>query len=170
MRAKFLVTAARRRLNLLATALVVAGLWQLVAPACTRGASVAASAATSAVVLPQKSERQAPLRVIAYYFHVSVRCVTCRTIEEYAKEALDQGFPKELKQGIVEWRPVNVQLLENRHFIKDYRLYTRSLVLVKVRDGKQTEWRNLEKVWELVGRKSDFLKYVRAHVSTYLGD
>jgi len=109
-------------------------------------------------------------KVIAYYFHVTVRCVTCRTIEEYAKEAVERGFSEELKKGMVEWRPVNVQLLENRHFIKDYRLYTRSLVLVKVRDGKQVEWRNLEKVWELVGRKSDFLRYVRAHVSTYLGD
>lgn len=109
-------------------------------------------------------------KVIAYYFHVTVRCVTCRTIEEYAKEAVERGFPEELKKGIVEWRPVNVQLLENRHFIKDYQLYTRSLVLVKVRDGKQLEWRNLEKVWELAGRKNDFLRYVRAHVSSYLGD
>jgi len=96
-------------------------------------------------------------KVIAYYFHVTARCVTCQAIEQYAKEAVERGFPEELKKGVLEWRPVNVQLLENRHYIRDYRLYTRSLVLVKVRDGKQTEWRNLERVWELVGRKSDYL-------------
>jgi hypothetical protein len=110
------------------------------------------------------------LKVIAYYFHVTVRCITCRTIESYSKEAIDRGFPEELNKGVIEWRPVNVQLVENRHFIQDYRLFTRSLVLVKVKDEKQVEWRNLEKVWELVGDKEAFLRYVRANVTTYLGD
>lgn len=110
-----------------------------------------------------------PVKIVAYYFHVSVRCVTCRAIEQYSREALEQGFREELKKGAIEWRPVNVQLLENRHFIQDYRLFTRSLVLVKMKDGKQVEWRNLDKVWELVGRKGEFLKYVQTNVKAYLG-
>lgn len=108
-------------------------------------------------------------KVIAYYFHVTVRCVTCRTIENYSREAIEQGFARELRGGALEWRPINVQLQENRHFVQDYRLYTRSLVLVKMRDGKQVEWRNLEKVWDFVGDKSQFLKYVQSNVKTYLG-
>ncbi len=108
-------------------------------------------------------------KVIAYYFHVSVRCPTCRAIEEYAREAVERGFAEQLKSGALEWRPVNVQLPQNRHFIRDYQLYTRSLVLVKLKDGQEVEWRNLEKVWELVGRKTDFLKYVQTHVRAYLG-
>lgn len=108
-------------------------------------------------------------KVVAYYFHVSVRCSTCHAIQEYSREALERFFPEQLKSGTLEWRPVNVQLPQNRHFIRDYQLYTRSLVLVKIKDGKQVEWRNLEKVWELVGRKNDFLKYVQGHVRTYLG-
>ena len=108
-------------------------------------------------------------KVIAYYFHVTVRCVTCRAIESYSREAIEQGFGRELKDGAVEWRPVNVQQPENRHFIRDYQLFTRSLVLVRVRDGKQVEWRNLEKVWDLVGRKGEFLKYVQSNVKLYLG-
>ncbi len=111
-----------------------------------------------------------PLKVVAYYFHVTVRCVTCRTIEGYSREAIEQGFPKELKAGEAEWRLVNVQLPENRHFIRDYQLYTRSLVLAKIRGGKQVEWRNLDKVWELVGRKGEFFKYVQSNVKVYLGD
>lgn len=107
-------------------------------------------------------------KVVAYYFHVTVRCPTCRTIEAYSKEAIEKGFAGDLKNGAIEWRLVNVQLPENRHFVQDYRLFTRSLVLVKVRDGKQVEWRNLEKVWDLVGDKADFVKYVQANVKTYL--
>ena len=107
-------------------------------------------------------------KVIAYYFHVTVRCPTCRMIEAYSKEAIEKGFAGDLKNGAIEWRLVNVQLPENRHFIQDYRLFTRSLVLAKVRDGKQVEWRNLEKVWDLVGEKGNFLKYVQANVKEYL--
>lgn len=124
--------------------------------------------ASPSFVLPAAAS--SPPKVLAYYFHVTVRCVTCRTIESYSREAIEQGFAKELKEGTLELRPVNVQLPENRHFIRDYQLYTRSLVLVKLRDGKQVEWRNLEKVWELVGRKRDFFKYVQSNVKAYLGD
>jgi hypothetical protein len=107
-------------------------------------------------------------KVIAYYFHVTVRCQTCRAIEAYSKEAIERGFAGDLKSGAIEWRLVNVQLPENRHYIQDYRLFTRSLVLVKVRNGKQVEWRNLDKVWELVGDKAQFEKYVQTNVKAYL--
>ncbi len=127
----------------------------------------AASLGWNASAAPPSSSP--PVKVVAYYFHVTVRCVTCRAIEQYSREAIEQGFREELKKGTIEWRPVNVQLLENRHYIQDYRLFTRSLVLVKMRDGKQVEWRNLDKVWELVSRKGDFFKYVQMNVKAYLG-
>ena len=132
------------------------------------GAAAKRLPASASAVAGSKSSSS--LKVIAYYFHVTVRCTTCRTIESYSKEAIDRGFSEELRNGLVEWRLVNVQLLENRHFIQDYRLFTRSLVLVKVRDGKPVEWRNLEKVWALVGERDAFLRYVRANVTSYLGD
>lgn len=115
-------------------------------------------------------ETKSPLKVIAYYFHATVRCPTCRSIETFGKEAVDGAFAGELKKGTIEWRPVNIQLPENRHFVKDYRLFTRSLVLVKVRDGKHVEWRNLDKVWDLVSSKPEFVKYVQTGVKSYLGE
>jgi hypothetical protein len=107
--------------------------------------------------------------VIVYYFHVTARCATCRLIETYSKEAVERNFAAEIEAGSVEWRPVNVQFPENRRFVRDYKLFTRSVVLAKMRDGKQVEWRNLEKVWDLVGRKSEFVKYIQANVKEYLG-
>ncbi len=148
---------------------------QALRSACTAGLAVlfaltagnrAASAAPPAVAAAAGSQP----KVVAYYFHVTIRCVTCRTIESYAREAIEKGFAKEMKNGVVEWRPVNVQLPQNRHFVSDYHLYTRSLVLSRVRDGKQLEWRNLEKVWELVSKKADFFRYVQANVKECLGE
>jgi hypothetical protein len=147
----------------------------LLAAACTgyfvlRGQPRAEANALPPAPAPASPTADSPLKVVAYYFHVTVRCATCRAIENYSREAIERGFTKELKEGTVEWRPVNVQLPENRHFIRDYQLFTRSLVLAKMRGGKQVEWRNLEKVWELVGTKGEFLKYVQSNVRAYLGD
>ena len=106
--------------------------------------------------------------MIAYYFHATVRCQTCKAIEAYSREAIEQAFAEDLKKGAIEWRPINIQAPENRHFVQDFRLYTRSLILVKVRDGKQVEWKNLDKVWDLVRDKGEFLKYVQSNVNPWL--
>ena len=40
--------------------------------------------------------------VIAYYLHGNFRCITCRTIEAYAEEAITKGFADELASGRLE--------------------------------------------------------------------
>ena len=107
-------------------------------------------------------------KVIAYYFHTNTRCSTCIKIEQYSHEAIEQGFPNELKNGTLEMRVVNYEDPENRHFIQDYKLVSKSLVLVNMVNGKQTKWMNLKMVWQLTGRKDAFLGYVRKEVRGYL--
>ena len=107
-------------------------------------------------------------KVIAYYFHTNTRCSTCIKIEEYSHEAIEKGFPDELKNGALEMRVVNYENAENRHFIQDYKLVSKSLVLVNFVDGKQTKWTNLKLVWQLTGHKDAFLNYVRKEVRGYL--
>ncbi|MBN2319973.1 MAG: hypothetical protein JXR49_12880 [Acidobacteria bacterium] len=107
-------------------------------------------------------------KVVAYYFHTNTRCDTCRKIEAYSKEAIQEGFKTELQNGTMELRIVNYEEPENRHYIKDYKLVSKSLILVNVVDGKQTEWTNLKLVWTLVKNKEAFLNYVRGEVRDYL--
>lgn len=107
-------------------------------------------------------------KVVAYYFHTNTRCSTCRKIEQYSQEAIKEGFAEELKNGKLEMRIVNYEQPENRHFIQDYKLVSKSLVLVNMVDGKQTKWTNLKLVWQLTGRKDAFLNYVRKEVRSYL--
>jgi len=38
-------------------------------------------------------------KVIAYYFHITHRCGTCLAIERYAKEAIENGFSQQLREG-----------------------------------------------------------------------
>jgi len=125
----------------------------------------AASKASTTTTSTQKTETE---KIIAYYFHTTYRCATCRRIEAYSKQAIDFGFAPELAKGSLEFRLVNVELPENQHFMQDYKLFTKSLVLVRFKSGSQVEWKNLSKVWELTGEHDAFLSYVRGEVRAYL--
>jgi hypothetical protein len=108
------------------------------------------------------------LRVIAYYFHTDYRCASCRQIEAYSHDAIETAFPKELESGRLVWRLVNIEEKGNEHFVKDYELFTKSLVLVEEENGKQVRWKNLAKVWELLPHKVEFFDYVQDEVRGYL--
>jgi hypothetical protein len=118
--------------------------------------------------IPDASSPEVNRKVVAYYFHGRVRCVSCVKIEGLSRKAIMEGFPKDLKNGRLEFRDVNVEEPANRHFIGDYRLVSQSLVLVEIRDGRQVRWRNLEKVWTLLNSERGFIPYVQGGVSDFL--
>jgi|GEM_PF-591104 len=106
--------------------------------------------------------------IFASYLHGNRRCVTCRKLEAYSEEALKTGFEEELADSALIWRTVNYDQKENEHYLKDYSLYTKALVLSRVKDGSEVEWKNLSKIWELVGDKDEFLKYVQEETRAFL--
>ena len=118
--------------------------------------------------IPDASTQQGNQKVVAYYFHGRVRCVSCVKIETLSRKAVTDGFPKDLTKGRLEFRDVNVEEPGNRHFIEDYRLTSQSLVIVEYRDGRQVRWKNLEKVWTLLHSEKEFVPYVQEGVSSYL--
>ncbi len=105
--------------------------------------------------------------VVVYYFMTTQRCPSCRAIEAYTKEAIEKGFADALKKRDMVCRMVNVEDSGNAHFIKDYQLYTKSVVLVKIRDGKQVSWKNLDKVWALLGDQKTFMAYIVDEVKSF---
>lgn len=115
-----------------------------------------------------KEETVQPNRIIAYYFHNSFRCATCYRIEQYSREAVESNFKDELASGKVIFKAVNVEEKGNEHFTNDYQLYTKSLVLSLIKDGKEIKFQNLTKVWEHVGNKQKFYDYVKSEVTNYL--
>ena len=108
------------------------------------------------------------IEVVAYYFHGNLRCRTCRAIEAYSEEAIRGEFADELASGRLAWRVVNLEEPENKHFVKDFELVTKSLVLAEYQDGEVTRWENLKQVWQLVRDKEKFLDYVRRSTRKFL--
>lgn len=132
--------------------------------------AVVALSSSGAATLPpvHAAEDAKSTHVVAYYFHGTARCHTCHKLEQYSREAIETNFKDELASGKLEFKVVNVEEKENAHYAKDYRLYTKSLILSLVIDGKETEWKNLDKIWEYAGNKRRFIDYVKGGVSDLL--
>ena len=108
--------------------------------------------------------------VVAYYFHGNFRCYSCRIIEQYSKEAVEYFFKEKLKSGKLIFKAINTEEPGNRRFIGDYQLYTKSLVISLIEDGKEVKYKNLTKVWEYLGNKQKFYDYVKDEINNYLDE
>ena len=126
---------------------------------------IPAAEASEPVSKPAKKELR---NIVAYYFNGNFRCGKCKKIEQYSQEAITKYFGKELKNGSLRFTVLNTDLPENKHFIQDYQLVTRSLVIVEFKDGKQVRWNNLGGVWQCVSSKETFLSYVQTEIQKYL--
>lgn len=106
--------------------------------------------------------------VIVYYFHGTFRCPACNKMEQYAREVIVRDFKEELASGKLVFKSVNVESKGNEHFVNDYQLYTKTLILSSVKDGKEIRSKNLDKIWQLVRNKGQYENYVRDEVAAFL--
>ncbi len=104
--------------------------------------------------------------LIVYYFHGNMRCRNCIAFEQYTKAALDEFFAEKMKEGKLIYKVVNVEDTENEHFIRDYRLTTKSVVLVQLAAGKEVKWKNLDEIWKLVANKEQFINYIKSEINS----
>jgi hypothetical protein len=107
-------------------------------------------------------------KIIVFYFHGNMRCPTCYKLETYAKSEVESAFAGAIKTGMVEWKTVNVDEKENEHFNADYKLYTKSVIVSMMKDGKELSWKNLDKIWELVHEEGRYREYIRNEVQACL--
>jgi len=106
--------------------------------------------------------------VVIYYLHMNRRCMTCGKLEAFSREAIESGFAEKLQDRSIVWRVENFEKEANEHFAKNYKLYSQSLILSRLHDGKEIEWKNLDKIWKLVGNKEQFIAYVQSEVRDFL--
>lgn len=105
---------------------------------------------------------------IATYFRTNVRCKSCLKIENYSQTTIEETYKDQIKDGLLEFRTINTDEPENKHYIDEYLLYTKHVVLSEYVDGQQTRWKNLDRVWELLGDEKQFRDYIEVEVSNFL--
>jgi hypothetical protein len=89
-------------------------------------------------------------------------------IEQYTKGAVDKFFKEELKSGLLEFKPLNLDEKGNKHFVKDYKLYTKSVIVSLLKDGKEVSYKNLEKVWQYLRDEKKFFNYIKEETEKVL--
>lgn len=82
--------------------------------------------------------------------------------------ALRTAFAAELADSSLVFLPVNTDEKGNEHFVKDYELYTKSLIVIDLKGGARRDWENLQKVWEYSGDQDRFFAYVQDGVRGHL--
>jgi Fe-S cluster biogenesis protein NfuA len=115
-----------------------------------------------------KAETVSGRKIVVYYFHGNMRCHTCLALEGLAKEAVETNFAKSIKKGRLEWKTVNVEAAGNEHFTNDYKLYTRSVIVSTLQDGKEMSWKNLDRIWTLVRDEEKYKEYITSEVKSCL--
>lgn len=107
-------------------------------------------------------------KFVAYYFFTSKRCRTCMIIENLAREAIQTHFKAQIDAGKLVWQGVNVESAENKHFIKDFQLYSKTVVIAEYREGKVVRWVNLNKVWQYYRNKEKYVDYVTTETRAFM--
>lgn len=122
------------------------------------------------VARPAPVSRAGEKAAVVYYFHTDTRCSSCRTLETYTREAVAARLAAGHKGWEVEFRGVNLDEAGNEHFIRDYRLDSKSVVVQKFSGNKSLAWRKLDKVWRLLGDKDAFTDYVAEETRGFLDE
>ena len=116
----------------------------------------------------ETASESADRALIVYYFHGNKRCRSCRKIEMFTHEALLSCFKDQLESQRIVWQLVNIDNPKNKHFIDDFELFTKSVVLVDMQNDKMLRWKNLKDVWRIKKEKETFREYISAEVTAFL--
>lgn len=134
----------------------------------TKDTVLAAKTSDTRKGVSEASETKQERKLVVYYFHGNFRCHSCITIENLTKQAVNSGFTDQLKNGRIEMKVINIEEPGNEHFADDYKLYTKSVILSDIKNGSEASWKNLEKVWTLLGDEDKFIEYIQTEMKTLL--
>ena len=108
------------------------------------------------------------IKVEVKYFHATIRCEGCLKNEANITNALNLSFKNELKDKKINFVSLDFLQPENEHYQDDYKFDAQTLVIVKKIDGKEIEWKKLDKIWDYADDFTKFKKYIEDEINEYL--
>lgn len=101
--------------------------------------------------------------MVAFYFHGNKRCTSCNEIERLTRAA----YATDLEVGSLAFRSINVDQAEHAHFVADFQLATRTVVLAEEAGGKVTRFQRLDACWELFDDPVAFTAYLHKNLADF---
>ena len=158
-------TKSMLRIVLLLIALGSLAVWGAKEFKKSREIAAAAAAPKPAESVPAQSGHQ----VVMTYFRNSIRCTSCKKIEALTTETTQKELAKDIASGKLLFRVIDVDEPANHHYIEEYKLTTKAVILSYRLDGKEQRWEDMEKIWDLLDQPDAFRAYLAAPVLQYLG-
>ena len=106
----------------------------------------------------QDAVAEAPQAATVYYFHGNMRCATCNRFERLVREVVEERYAREIAEGRLRLEVVNLDEPGNGHFVQDFGLTARGVVLAGSRGH-----RSLDGIWDALARGDAAFK-------SYVGD
>lgn len=111
----------------------------------------------------------APDVIQVTYFSSDVRCATCIRIERLTRETVEKNFPAEIESGRIVLQTINIDDPGNEHFVQDYQLISKTVIVSDRAKGQEVGWENLQHVWSKQKDERAFEEYVVDAVRRHLG-
>lgn len=107
-------------------------------------------------------------QVVVTYFTSDKRCTTCKTIEKQTNDTVHNEFHDALIDGSLKFQTINFDRPENQHFIDQYQLAFKTVVISSYDNGAESKWKKFDKVWELVDTPVEFTGYLKQGITDAL--
>ena len=107
-------------------------------------------------------------KVIVYYMHATIRCVTCNQIEEMAAKVVNTVFADAKETGKLVWNEVDFQ--ENAGLARRFDVISSCIVVAKTVDGKVVDFKRLDDLWTLADKTQEFNQRVAGAILPYLAE
>lgn len=106
--------------------------------------------------------------VVVCYLYGNIRSAACVDAEQYVREAVESGFPEQIKAGKLHWRAVNYEEPRSEHWATECQIAAPALMLVRMSGGTRTQWKIMADVEELAEDKPAYVEMVRNSVRDFL--
>ncbi len=107
--------------------------------------------------------------VLIYNFHVTNRCPSCIAIEEATLKTLKTYFSKELKQGRIKLKVINVDDDINEKIAEHYQAFGSALYVTRLLKGKETTTDLTAEGFKFARSKEEmFIDILKTKIKEYL--
>lgn len=111
----------------------------------------------------------AKTKLLVYYFHVTHRCNTCKSIEATTKKVLDTYFAVELQNGTIIFQSFNCEVPENKALVDKYQAYGATLALTPIVKGNEAGIDDISNfAFSKVHNEEAFTKELKEKINSYL--
>ncbi len=108
--------------------------------------------------------------LLVLQFHRTQRCAFCRDMEEHTKETLDTYFSNALQEGKIAFRLLNMELPKYQALRKKYNLFTSTVVLIELNQGRESRRKIVTEAWHLTDKRQEFTEMLRSELADFQKD